>query len=115
MSLLDRPPHTVLVFPEVDGTDGYGTPTRVPAADPVTVQGWVRPVSAAESEQLGQQLATVYRLTARTIPGGAWARVAWDGRDWDPLGEPLKHESGGVTSLDHMTVLLKSRGPAAVV
>jgi len=114
MTTLDRPPHVVQVYPEVDGTDDYGTPTRVPSAVPVEVRGWVWPISAEESEQLGQQVATVYRLSARAIPGGAWARVVWDGRDWDPLGEPMRYESGGLTGLDHASVLLKARGPGAL-
>ncbi len=114
MSLLDRLPHTVLVFPEVESDDGYDTPTRVPALVPVSVRGWMQPVSAAERQALGQQSATVYRLFAVSIPGGPWARVEWDGRDWDMLGEPLAHDGGGIIALDHMTVTLAARGPAGI-
>lgn len=114
MSLLDRAPHEVLVYPEVASDDGYGTPIRVPAEEPVLVRGWMRPVSAEERQALGQQSATTYRLFARDIPGGPWARVSWDGRDFDAVGEPLVHDSAGVTSLDHMTVLLAARAPKAL-
>lgn len=112
MSLLDNGPDLILVYPEVDGTDGYNTPVRVPSDTPVEVQGRVQPVSVSETEATGQSVATVYRFIGRTFPAGAFARVEWDGRQWDLLGEPQRHSGSPVTR--HVTVLLKARTPEAI-
>lgn len=110
MSLLDRGPDVVQVWPEVAGVDDDGNPMRVPAANPVTLWMRVQPVSAEEAATLGQGTSTIYRATGRDFPGGAFARVAWDGRDWDVLGEPLRYNGSPRTR--HVSVLLKARGPA---
>lgn len=112
MSLLDRGPDVVQVWPEVAGTDDDGNPVRVPAATPVTLHMLVQPVSAEESAALGQGVTTIYRAIGRTFPGGAFARVAWDGRDWDVLGEPKRYNASPRTR--HVAVLLMARGPASV-
>lgn len=110
MSLLDRGTEVVEVWPEVEGTDDDGNPVRVPADQPVTLRMLVQPVSAEESAALGQGVNTVYRAIGRTFPGGAFARVAWGGRDWDVLGEPKRFNSSPRTR--HVSVLLVARGPA---
>jgi hypothetical protein len=105
---------TVTFFTEVDGDDGYGTPTRVPGATPTVVYGcWVYPVSSSEAQALGEQLNTVYAVAADVLPGGAWSLIVWDGRNWEPLGEPLRYRSG-FTGMELATVYMKSRGPEAV-
>lgn len=112
MSLLDDGPDLLQVWPEVDGTDSDGNPVRVPAATPLTVRGRVQPVSAEESAAAGQALRTVYRFVGRSFPAGAYARVQWDGRDWDVLGEPMR--SNGSARTRHVKVLLSARGPEAL-
>lgn len=110
MSLLDNGPDVVLLYPEVIADDGYGTPVRVPSDTPVQVRGHVQPVEALELELTGQEVRTTYRLIARDIPGGAWARVVWGGRDWDAAGEPKHFRSTPKTS--HSTLLLVARTAA---
>lgn len=108
MSLLGR--DVVLVWPEVEATDGDGNPIRKPAAAPVRVRGIVQPVSAEEAEALGQVVTTIYRLTARTLPAGAFARVEWAGRAWDVVGEPQRHV-GASPATRNDSVLLRARSP----
>ncbi|MCU1675339.1 MAG: hypothetical protein JWM93_97 [Frankiales bacterium] len=112
MSLLDAGRDVVTVYVEEASTDAYGTPVRVPSATGVDVIGRVQPVSVSETESTGQAVATVYRFIARDMPGGAFARVVWDDREWDLLGEPQRHNGSDATR--HVTILLKSRGPAAL-
>lgn len=111
MSLLDGP-DTLRVFTEVAGTDDDGNPVRVPAASPVVVWGRVQPISAAESAAAERPLSTVYKFTGRDFPGGAYARVEWDGRAWDVLGEPMRRNGSPATR--HVSVLLAARSPQAL-
>lgn len=108
MSLLDTGNETVLVWPQVETTDPDGNPVRVPADAPVTVRGRVQPVSSADVIAAGQQTSTRYRFSSRTAPLGAWARVHWDGRDWDVDGEPLT--SNGSRRTRHVVAILRARG-----
>lgn len=108
MSLLDDDANeTVLVWPEVAGTDVDGNPTRVPASSPVTVRCRVQPLTSEETP--GDPLATVYRAVSRDWPRGAASRVSWDGREWDVDGEPKRHSGSETTR--HVTVLLRARAP----
>ena len=109
MSLLDRGTDLVKVYPEVAGTDADGNPARVAGAAARTVRGRVQPVDAAESAAEGQAVVTTYRLICRSFPAGAFARVVWDGRDWDVVGEPQR--SRGSLRTAHVTVLLQARAP----
>lgn len=107
MSLLTQ--DEVLVYPEVLSDDGYGTEIRVPSLSPVKVRGLMQPVSSEEAVALGQSVGTVYRLIARDLPGGAWAKVAWGGRTWDVLGEPQRRRYSAMSA--HDSVLLLARTP----
>lgn len=111
MSVVDRGRETVLVYPEVEIIDGRGNVgQRGPSDTPVTLRRcWVRPATAEESAVLGEQILTVYKVLTRTAPAGAWSRVVWDGRDWDVVGEPLRHL--GIPALDHVVVFIRARGP----
>lgn len=105
---------TVTFLVDTMADDSYGTPTRVPGGQPVTVKGcWVYPISSEEAQALGEQVNTVYAVMAADLPGGAFSSVTWDGRSWEPLGEPLRYRSG-FTGTVVMTVYMKSRGPKAV-
>ena len=46
--------------------------------------------SVASSDKLpttGQRVGDVYNIEAASKYGGAGMNVAWNGSDWDPLGE----------------------------
>lgn len=107
--MLANGPHVVTVFPEVESDDGYGTVLRVPDGTGVEVRGWMQPVRAEELAALGQQARTTYKLIAAAVPGGAWSKVLWEGREYEPVGEPVEHGVG--MTLAHSTVLLAARAP----
>ncbi|WP_181448642.1 phage head completion protein [Nonomuraea aridisoli] len=109
MSLLDGGPDEVLIYPEVVTLDERGNEVRVPAETPVPARGRVQPVASSEAAVAGQQVTTTYRFITRNAPLGAWARVVWDGREWDLAGEP--QWSRGSLRTRHVTALLQARGP----
>lgn len=111
MSLVDGPDE-VAVYPEVLGVDSDGNRVRVPGDSPVAVRGRMTPLSAAESQALGQEVTTTYKFLCREFPAGAWARVTWGGRDWDVQGEPQPVAQSWVTA--HFRVILRARTPAAL-
>lgn len=110
MTLLDRGRDTVLIWPELATVDSYGTPRRVPGPVPYAVGGRVQPVSMADMPD--GQTATMYRFITRDLPGGTWARVRWDGRDWDVVGEPRR--SNGSDRTRHVSIMLRARTPQEV-
>lgn len=112
MSLLDGP-DTVVLYPEVEASDGDGNPTREPDRDnPVEVVGRMQPAGSAEDSTDGQAVSTTYRLTCRAFPAGAWALVEWGGREWDVMGEPVRRTSSPATA--HATVTLRARTPEVI-
>lgn len=107
MSLLDNPRDVIALYPEVEATDDLGNVIRVPSDTPVMVGGRCQPVSSEESAAAGQSVATVYRFITRAFLAGAFARATWRDRDWDVLGEPMRHNGSEATR--HVTVLLRAR------
>ena len=108
MSLLDAPPHVVVAYPEVAGVDSEGNPTRVPGAG-VTVACSVHYLTAKESVEFGQDTTTRARIWARRWPTGAFARVDWDGRSWDVVGEPRRFAR--TAAMRHVEIDLLARDP----
>lgn len=102
---LSTGPDTVQVYVEVETTDAYGNKVRRASDVPVTLRGYCQPSTAEESQDLGQSVGTTYRFISKTFPGGAFARVEWDGRLWDVIGEPRRHRRG-----HHVTTYIKARG-----
>lgn len=109
MSLLFEPVDRVLVYVEVDGTDGDGNPVKLPSTDPTIVRGRVQPVTSTEDGVVGQEVGTVYKLICRDFPAGAYARVEWQSRTWDVDGEPIRRN--GSDSISHVSVMLRARRP----
>lgn len=108
MSLLDNGPDVVTVYTDtVVDTDEYGNRIVGPSETGVTVRGRWQPSTAEESAELGQQASTVYRFLSRDFPAGPWARVEFDGAEWDVIAQPKRHR--GSTTTRHFTTFLKER------
>jgi hypothetical protein len=107
MSLLDNGPDLVQVYPEIDTTDDYNNPIKAASNVPVPVAGRVQPSTSTESAELGQVEAEVVRFLSRDFPGGAFAKVSFDGRDWDVIGSPRRHRGSPRTA--HTTTYLRAR------
>lgn len=104
MSLLDRGPDTITVYPAgATLPDG----TRGPAGAPITVSCRVQPSSTANDGDDGYADMTTYRVIARSLPAGPWDRVTWDGRDWTVVGQPQKWR--GSARVTHHTAVIQRR------
>lgn len=108
MSLLDSGPDEVTVYPDTKITeDDYGNRIVGPESSGVKVRGRWQPSTAEESADLGQQTSTVYRFISRDFPAGPYARVEYDGDEWDVIAEPKRHRGSSTTR--HVTTFLKER------
>jgi hypothetical protein len=116
MSLLDDRYTTVILIPEIAAEDSQGNPgMRVPDPNPAhhkKITGRVQSSSSTEPTVDGQRVLTFHRLLCREFPAGAWARVKWNGREFDVDGEPIRHDDSDTTA--HDTVALRARVPEAV-
>lgn len=100
MSLLDTGREVVTVYPMVKSTDPDGNEIWGPSETGVDVRASVQPISSDEAAVNGQQVSTVYRVRpvrSSPVPVGPWAKVVWDGREWDVVGEPARHNSSPAT------------------
>lgn len=107
MSLLDKGPEEITVYPVVRADDGYGG-TQPAAGSPVRLRARVMPVQTEEDAEPGYLTETTYRIYARTLPAGPWSRVEWRGRAWAVVGD-VEHYSGSRrTAFD--TATIRKRG-----
>lgn len=113
MALIHRGPHTVTVTPRIKVTDSMGTTTK--DGPPVRVPHLaVQPVSAEESDSLGTQALTTYRIIgAGEWPGGVNSKVRIDdgpyaGRTFDQQGDARIYGMSPRTA--HFDVLVTARG-----
>lgn len=109
--MLDNPPHTVSVFVERERTDWRGNIVRGPdlTVAPVTVRGFMQPVSASNDVSEGQRATVSYRFIGRNAPTGPWSRVEWVDdsgatRRFAVQGDPTVRRVTAATS--HVTVQL---------
>lgn len=110
MSLLDSGTEQVLLYPTEVVIDGHDNEMRRPAEVPVTVWCSVQPIASTELTVAGQQVITEYRARPnrdQVVPVGPWAKVAWDGRDWDVVAEPARRNSSEATA--HMAFRIRAR------
>lgn len=107
MGLLDTGNHVLEVYPSETQTDRWGNKVQVPSSTPVSVRGSVQPSTSNELPTQGQVAKTTIRFISRWFPGGPWARVHWDGRDWDVVGEPRTYSQ--TRRVGHTTTYLVAR------
>lgn len=107
MSLLRGGPDVVEVYIEIEVTDDYGNKVMRPIDTPIEVRGRVQPSTFEESENLGQVVGTTYRFLSRVFPAGAFGKVSWDGKDWDIIGSPHRHNGSPRTA--HYTTYIRAR------
>lgn len=104
MSLLDRGSETVVFYP-AGATGADGSPAA--GSVPVTVRCMVQPAASGESvldNQDGFTVTSQYRVMARSIPAGPWARAVWRGRDWTVVGEVARNQTSPRTTHDVVTI-----------
>lgn len=110
MSLLDDRRESLVLVPEINGTDDLDNPTRVPDPEEdnwVTVYGRMQFANSTENNADGQSVRTIGLFICRDFPAGAWARCTFNGVVYDVDGEPIVSNGSDVTR--HTTVTLKAR------
>jgi len=111
--LLDRGSQTILVYPEVEVTNSRGDRVRVPSETPVPVRVSMSKDRNATAELPGQVDVKIIRCVTRDAPIGAWARVVFEGEEWDVAAPP--HFSAGVSKATrNVTFTLRSRNDVGV-
>lgn len=107
--ILDKGPDEVLIWPEIEVLDDSGSPVRIPSATPVSISTYVQALSATESADYDIDPRTSrYFNTSQALPGGAWARVSWGGREWDVVGEPQRLGRTHRTARTHVVITART-------
>ena len=106
MSLLDNGRDRVVAYYEIDGHDSLGNPIRkVDEDNPHVLYGRMQP--SASTEPTDQTVATTYIFRSREFRGSAIARLEWDGRVWDLVGDPMRRNGSDFTR--HVTITVRAR------
>ena len=106
--LLDKGREKVLVYPEVWVTNNRGDRVRVPAETPVEVWVTASAQRQGDAEIPGQVSIKSVRCIARSAPVGSWARVVYQGEEWD-LAAPPRFTKGLSRATEHVEFILRSR------
>lgn len=106
--LLDRGKSTILVYAEDEVVNSRGDRVRVPSdvATPVRVSMSRDRNSTAELP--GQVDVKIIRCVARKAPVGSWARILYDGEEWD-LAAPPHFGEGVSKNTRNVTFTIRSR------
>jgi hypothetical protein len=106
--LLDRGRSIIYVYPEVVTVNGRGDPIRIPSETPVPVRVSMSRDRNATAELPGQVDVKIYRCVARRAPLGAWAKVVFDGEEWD-LAAPPSVSAGVSKNTESISFTIRSR------
>jgi len=106
--LLDRGLGVVWVYPEVVVYNSRGVPQKRPADTPVKVRITKMEDRSSTAELPGQVTSKVVKITARQAPVGAWAKVVYEGEEWD-VAVPPYFTPGVSKSTAHVEFTLRSR------
>lgn len=109
MTLQRKRGHTVTVFPAIAVVDARGHEVWAPdLARPITIRAAVRPDRSTGMEVPGQgQVRLAVMVCDLDAPVRKWARVRWDGTEWDVIAPPDPHYGPRATS--HLTAKLRER------
>jgi hypothetical protein len=112
VSILDNPPHVVMVQLMKRKQNLRGSYDDVPDGEPIAVPCTVQAVrewsSAEEIAVNGLQLLTLTRIFSRTWPGDSRSVTYWDGHEWETIGEPQHFQVSRRTN--HWAITVKRRG-----
>lgn len=85
MSILDRGPHVVVVYPVVGGVDSRGNPVRKPSDVGVLVRGMMQPRQSDIDNQTNR-IEVEYDFITRDAPIEEFARVEYAGMAFACIG-----------------------------
>lgn len=94
-ALLDRGRAILEIYPETTVTNSRGDRIQVPSDTPVKVRVSMAKDRNQAAELPGQVDVKVIKCIARSAPVGTWARIVYDGEEWDLAAPP--HRGIGVS------------------
>jgi hypothetical protein len=106
--LLDKGRELILVYPEVTLTNARGDTVRLPSETPVEVWVTASAQRQGDAEIAGQVSIKSVRCIARSAPVGSWAKVVYQGEEWD-LAVPPRFTAGLSRATQHVEFILRSR------
>lgn len=111
--LLDAGTSIIWVYPEVKMRDSRNNLVKVASDTPVKLMATTSFDRSSIAELPGQIDVSVIRCVTRDAPVGSWARVVFDGREWD-LAAPPRFSPGMSKTTKFVSFTLRSR-PGSVV
>lgn len=106
--LLDQGREWMYVYMEETVTDSRGNRVKVPSDTPVRIRVTTSSQRQGDAELPGQVSMKTMRVTARKAPVGSWARVVFEGEDWDIMAPP-RFTPGASKATQHVEFLIRSR------
>ena len=106
--LLDRGQAFLEIYPEVTVVNARGDSVKMPSATPVKVRASLSRDRNASAELPGQVDIKIMRVITRDAPAGAWARIVYDGEEWD-LASPPHYGVGVSKATRSVTFTMRSR------
>jgi len=106
--LLDRGRETLIIYVEETATDSLGNTIKRPSGDGITLRVTSSEDRSSDAELSGQVSNKVVRIMARQVPAGSWARVIYNGEEWD-LAAPPRMTAGATKRLKHIEFTIRSR------
>lgn len=106
--LLDRGRSKMLIYPEVLLHNARGDQVKVPSETPVEVWVTTSAQRQGDGELAGQVSIKTIRCITRSAPVGSWARIVFEGEEWD-LAAPPRFTPGLSRSTKHVEFIIRSR------
>lgn len=106
--LLDAGTEVILVYPAVYDTNARGDVLQRPSETPVRVRCTTSAQRQGDAELPGQVSMKTIRCIARKAPVGSWARVEYQGEEWDLIGPP-RFTPGVSRATEHVEFIIRSR------
>lgn len=107
--LLDKGAETMLIYPDVEYINNRGERVKAPSDTPETLRVTVAYDRPHDAETPGQVQVKQYKILARQVPFGTWARIEFRGEEWD-LAEPPTETQGTTKTTRHVEFVIRSRG-----
>lgn len=109
--LLDRGRALLEIYPEVTVTNSRGDHVQVPSDKPVKIRVTMAKDRNSAAELPGQVDVKVIKCMARAAPVGTWARIVYEGEEWD-LAAPPHHGVGVSKNTSAVSFIIRSRNNA---
>lgn len=98
----------MLIYPEVLVINSRGDEVRVPAEEPVEIWVTTSAQRQGDAEVPGQVSIKTIRCVTRDAPVGSWARVIFEGEEWD-IAVPPRFTPGVTDATRHVEFIIRSR------